>query len=254
MLFTAAATTLRVSHAQSTRREERGRASALYVHCSQHCMHANACQLYVPSYRQHLIFICRSATTASRAPCSFRCIAGERGSMDAAVAHALAQKKKQRKRERRGASPALQRRSCAQPDAPTDAATAAGVSPPTSGKKQRRGEDADAAGGKRSRKEAAARPLDDPDEEEAEPAAGDDADDEEGDGGAPGGAGEDGEDGEAGLRTERFGADGQKVTVQANGILSESGFSTLPLSEATLTVRARTPAPHAGPRAPAAAT
>ena len=150
-----------------------------------------------------------------------------------------------------GATAALLRRSLTRP---TDAATAAGVSTPASGKKQRRGEDADAAGGKRSRKHTAASSRDDPDEEEAEPAAEDDAEDEEDDGGAAGAAGEDAEEGEAALRTERFGADGQKVTVQANGILSESGFSTLPLSEATLTVRARTPAPHAGPCAPAAAT
>ena len=174
--------------------------------------------------------------------------------MDAAVAHALAQKKKQRKRERRGACPARQRLFARSLTRPTDAATAAGVSTPASGKKQRRGEDADAAGGKRSRKQAAASSRDDPDEEEAEPAAEDDAEDEDGEGGAAGGAGEDAEEGEAALRTERFGADGQKVTVQANGILSESGFSTLPLSESTLTVRARARKPRAQAPQAAAAT
>ena len=111
-----------------------------------------------------------------------------------------------------------------------------------SGKKPRRerGEDADApAGGKLSRQQAAATLRRGPDEEdEEEPVAEDDGVDFEEDGGAAGGTGDDGEDEAAALRTERFGADGEKVTVQANGILSESRFSTLPLSEATLTVRA----------------
>ena len=137
---------------------------------------------------------------------------------------------------------------------PTEAATASGVSTPASGKKPRRAEDADAAGGKRSRKEAAASARSDPDEEEAEPGAEDDGEHDEDDGGAAGGAGDDDVEGEAALRTERFGADGQKVTVQANGILSESGFSTLPLSEATLTVRTRARQPRALTPKAAAAT
>ena len=168
--------------------------------------------------------------------------------MDSAVAHALAQKKAQKKRERRGACAAPRRALAHGLTRATEAAAAGGAGAPASGKKQRRGEEGD----KRSRKQAAASSRGDPDEEEeAEPEEADDGDEYEDDGGAAGGAGDDGDEDAAALRSERFGADGEKVTVQANGILSETRFSTLPLSEATLTVREcakqpRAAAPPAG--------
>jgi hypothetical protein len=161
--------------------------------------------------------------------------------MDAAVAHALAQKRKQNKRERRGALHHRRVSLARGLTRATEAAAAAGAGAPASGKKQRRGEEGD----KRSRKQAAATSRGDPDEEEAEPEEADDGGEYEDDGGAAGGAGDDGDEDAAALRSERFGADGEKVTVQANGILSETRFSTLPLSEATLTVRKRARHPRA---------
>jgi hypothetical protein len=70
---------------------------------------------------------------------------------------------------------------------------------------------------KQKKKRAPAPPVEEEEEEEEEAAAAGDGEEEA-------------------LRREAFG-EGEKVTVEANGILSDAQFSSLPLSEPTLKVR-----------------